>query len=91
MPEIPTAAETLPGFDLLTWYGVFAPVGTPREIVMRLNAEIVKSLGTPDVKQRLVAQGFDAEGNTPEEFTELIRRDLARWQKVIGAAKIRVE
>ena len=91
MPEIPTAAETLPGFDLLTWYGVFAPVGTPRDIVMRLNAEIVKSLGTPDVKQRLVAQGFDAEGNTPEEFTELIRRDLARWQKVIGAAKIRVE
>ena len=70
--------------------GLFDPATIDPE-TLRLNAEIVKSLGTPDVKQRLVAQGFDAEGNTPEEFTELIRRDLARWQKVIGAAKIRVE
>jgi tripartite-type tricarboxylate transporter receptor subunit TctC len=91
MPDVPTAAETLPGFDVLTWYGLFAPVGTPREIVMRLHAEIVKALGSAEVKQRLIAQGFDADGNTPEQFTEVIRRDLARWQKVIAAAKIRVE
>ena len=91
LPEVPTAAETLPGFDVLTWYGLFAPVGTPREIVSRLHAEVVKGLASTDVKQRLSAQGFDADGNTPEQFTEVIRRDLARWQKVIAAAKIRVD
>lgn len=91
MPEVPTAAETLPGFDVLTWYGLFAPVGTPREIVTRLHGEVVKALASADVKQRLIAQGFDADGNTPEQFTEVIRRDLARWQKVIAAAKIHVE
>jgi len=91
LPDVPTAAETLPGFDVLTWYGLFAPVGTPREIVMRLHAEVVKGLASVEVKQRLSAQGFDADGNTPEQFTEVIRRDLARWQKVIADAKIRVD
>ena len=89
--SVPPAAETLPGFDVLTWYGLFAPVGTPREIVARLQGEIVKALASADVKQRLIAQGFDADGNTSEQFTEVIRRDLARWQKVIAGAKIRVE
>jgi tripartite-type tricarboxylate transporter receptor subunit TctC len=91
LPDVPTAAEMLPGFDVLTWYGLFAPVGTPREIVMRLHGEVVKGLASADVKQRLSAQGFDADGNTPEQFTEVIRRDLARWQKVIADAKIRVD
>jgi len=91
LPDVPTAAVTLPGFDVLTWYGLFAPVGTPREIVMRLHAEVVKGLASVEVKQRLSAQGFDADGNTPEQFTEVIRRDLARWQKVIAGAKIRVD
>jgi tripartite-type tricarboxylate transporter receptor subunit TctC len=91
LPAVPTAAETLPGFDVLTWYGLFAPVGTPRDIIARLHGEIVKALASADVKQRLAAQGFDADGNTPEQFTAVIRRDLARWQKVIHEAKIRVE
>jgi tripartite-type tricarboxylate transporter receptor subunit TctC len=91
LPEVPTAAETLPGFDVLTWYGLFAPVGTPREVVMRLHDEVVRGLASAEVKQRLIAQGFDADGNTPEQFTEVIRRDLARWQKVIADAKIRVD
>ena len=91
LPEVPTAAETLPGFDVLTWYGLFAPAATPRDIVVRLNGEIVLALARAEVKQRLSAQGFDADGNTPEQFTEVIRRDLARWRKVIAEAKIRVE
>ncbi len=91
LPAVPTAAESLPGFEVLTWYGLFAPAGTPREIIARLHGETVKALASPDVKQRLTAQGFDAEGNTPDEFTAIIRRDLARWQKVISEAKIRVE
>ena len=56
-----------------------------------MRGETVKALASPDVKQRLAAQGFGADGNTPEQFTEVIRRDLARWQKVIAEAKIRVE
>jgi len=91
MPGVPTVAETVPGFEVVTWYGLFAPAGTPREIIARLHSETVKALASKEVKQRLVAQGFDAEGNTPGEFAVVIRRDLARWQKVIAAAKIRVE
>jgi tripartite-type tricarboxylate transporter receptor subunit TctC len=91
LPDVPTVAETLPGFEVITWYGLFAPAGTPREFMVRLHNETVKALASPEVKQRLFAQGFDAEGNTPEQFTEVIRRDLARWKKVIAAAKIRVE
>ena len=91
LPDVPTVAETLPGFEVITWYGLFAPAGTPREFIIRLHNETVKALASPEVKQRLSAQGFDAEGNTPEQFTEVIRRDLARWKKVIAAAKIRVE
>jgi tripartite-type tricarboxylate transporter receptor subunit TctC len=91
LPDVPTVAETLPGFEVITWYGLFAPAGTPREFIIRLHNETVKALASPEVKQRLFAQGFDAEGNTPEQFTEVIHRDLARWKKVIAAAKIRVE
>ena len=91
LPNVPTVAETLPGFEVTTWYGLFAPAGTPREIIARLHRETVNALASPEVKQRLAAQGFDADGNTPGEFTDVIRRDLARWQKVIAAAKIRVD
>jgi len=91
LPGVPTVADTLPGFDVVTWYGLFAPAGTPRDIVARLHAEIVKALASPDVKQRLTAQGFDSVGNSPEEFVQVIRRDLARWQKVVAAAKLRGE
>lgn len=77
LPDVPTVAETLPGFEVITWYGLFAPAGTPREFIVRLHDETVKALASPEVKQRLSAQGFDAEGNTPEQFTEVIRRDPA--------------
>ncbi len=91
LPGVPALAETVPGFEVITWYGLFAPAATPREVITRLHAEIVKALASPDVKQRLAAQGFDAIGNTPEEFVQVIRRDLARWQKVVAAAKLRGE
>ena len=90
LPDVPTVAQTLPGFEVLTWYGLFAPAGTPREIVTRLRDETVKALAGTEMKQRLAAQGFDAEGNTSEQFLAILRRDLARWQKVIAAANIRV-
>lgn len=91
LPDVPTVAESLPGFELVTWYGLFAAANTPRDIVGRLHGETVKALASPELKQRLAAQGFDAVGNTPEQFGDIIRRDLARWKGVIEAAKIRVE
>ena len=67
------------------------PLSRARARRKQLLRFTVKALASPDVKQRLAAQGFDADGNTPEQFTEVIRRALARWQKVIREAKIRVE
>lgn len=91
LPDVPTAAESLPGFEVLTWYGLFVPAGTPREIVARLNAETVKALNSPQMKQRIADQGFDAVGNSPEAFVAVIRRDLARWKGVIESAGIKAE
>ena len=71
--------------------GHFAPARTPRDIVVRLHAETVKALADGVIGQRLAAQGFDPVGTTPEQFAEIIRRDLARWKKVIASAKIRAE
>ena len=71
--------------------GLFAPARTPRDIVVRLHAETVKALADGVVRQRLAVQGFDPVGTTPEQFAELIRRDLARWKKVIASANIRAE
>ncbi len=89
LPDVPAVSETLPGFEVITWYGLFAPAGTPSSAITRLHAEIVKALASPDMKQRLASQGFQPEGNAPEQFVEIIRRDLARWQKVIATANIR--
>jgi tripartite-type tricarboxylate transporter receptor subunit TctC len=90
-PDVPLVSETLPGFEVVTWYGVLAPAGTSRDIVTLLNSEIGKALASPDVQQRLAAQGFDAGGISPEQFAALLRSDLARWRKVIRAADIKID
>jgi tripartite-type tricarboxylate transporter receptor subunit TctC len=91
MPDVPTVAETLPGFETVIWYGVLAPAKTPREIVARLNGEILKALGHDAVRQRLAAQGIDAAGIGPEKFAAIIKTDLARWGKVIRQGNIKPE
>jgi tripartite-type tricarboxylate transporter receptor subunit TctC len=91
LPHVPLVSETLPGFEVVTWYGVLAPAGTSRDIVTLLNSEIRKALASPDVQQRLAAQGFDAGGISPEQFAALLRSDLARWRKVIRAADIKID
>jgi len=91
MPEIAAIAETYPDFEVVIWYGFFAPARVPREAIARLQAEAVRALANHEVRQRLAAEGFDPGGNTPEEFAAIIRRDMARWQKVIAKANIRVE
>jgi tripartite-type tricarboxylate transporter receptor subunit TctC len=83
-PDIPTIAESgLPGYEVLQWYGVLAPAGTPRDIVTKLNAAIVKALHDPAVKERFLRDGAETVGGTPEEFAALIASELKKWGKVI--------
>ena len=83
-PEFATVAESgLPGYEAVSWYGVFAPAGTPRDIVMRLNSEIVRALKLPEVRQLLLAQGAEPVFDTPEQFAALIKSDIAKWGEVV--------
>ncbi len=92
MPELPTIAEAgVPGFAVNNWYGVFVPAGTPREIVARLNTELVKILHLPDVKQRLLDSGIEAISNTPEQFVVYIQAETRKWAKVVKDANVKVE
>jgi tripartite-type tricarboxylate transporter receptor subunit TctC len=92
LPEVPTVAESaLPGFDVTVWFAVLAPAATSRDIVNRLNAEIVKAIKTPDMRERFAQQGADPIGNTPEESAAVIKRDLAKWAKVVKDANIKLD
>ena len=92
LPDVPTFAESgQAGFDVTSWVGILAPVKTPRPIVEKLQREIASALREPKVRERYAALGIEPVGNTPEQFTEQIKADLARWEKVVKAANIRVE
>jgi tripartite-type tricarboxylate transporter receptor subunit TctC len=92
LPEVPTVAEAgLPGFEVTTWYGVLAPAGTPRPIVMRLNAEIVKVMQSPEMKDRLASMATEPVTSTPEAFAELIRQEIVKWGKVVRAAGLKAD
>ncbi len=88
--DLPTLAETgLPGYEAIGWHGILAPAGTPREIVARLNAEVVAAIRTPEMRARFAEQGAEPVGNTPEQFQEFLKSDLAKWSAVIKAAGVR--
>ena len=92
LPGLPTVAESgVPGFDVTVWFAVLAPAATPRDIVNRLNAEIIKAIKTPDMRERLAQQGAEPVGNTPEDFATVIKRDLAKWAKVVKDAGIKLD
>jgi tripartite-type tricarboxylate transporter receptor subunit TctC len=91
MPDMPTVAETLPGYEVLTWYGVFAPAATPRPVVDRLNATIAQSFATADAKAKLAALGADAQTNTPQEFAQAVKRETAKWAKIVKESGARAE
>lgn len=89
-PDIPTMAEAgLPGYDFTSWFGAFAPAGTPRPIVNKLNAAIVKALKAPEVSAQLSQQGADLVASSPEEFDAYLKSETEKWSKVIKAAGIR--
>lgn len=89
LPGMPTFAEAgLANFEAGSWYGILAPAGTPRDVVTKLHGETVRILALPDVRQRLASEGAEPIGNSPEEFSAQIRRDMARWAQVARDAKI---
>jgi tripartite-type tricarboxylate transporter receptor subunit TctC len=92
LPDVPTMIEAgLPGFELNFWIGIFAPANTPAPIVNRLNADILKALKLPEVREQFAAQGADVVGTSPKELQELIRTGIPRMAKLVKAAKIEPE
>lgn len=91
-PTVPTVAESgFPGFEVVQWSGAFAPAGTPRSIVVKVNAEINRALGLTDLQETYTRQGFEIRVGTPEKFAHYIKSELAKWSKVIKEAGIRAE
>jgi len=91
MPELPTIAETLPGYNASGWYGLFVPAATPKAIVTRLNTEAVKVLRMPDVIERLSSQGAEPVGSTPEEFAAFVRSEIDKWAHLVQTAHMKVD
>jgi tripartite-type tricarboxylate transporter receptor subunit TctC len=89
--DLPAIAEFLPGYEVVQWYGVLAPAGTPKEIVDRLYAEIARTIANPKLAQLLTNMGLVPTSNTPDEFRALIRLEIEKWGKVIKAAGIKGE
>ncbi len=91
-PEVPTMSESgLPGYDTGIWHGFMTTGGTPKNVVDRLNREIVKAVNLPDVKEQFIARGLVPVGSTPEQFDAFIRSEMAKWSKVIKDAGIKAE
>ena len=91
-PELPTVAESgLPGFDVVAWFGFFAPAATPRPIVDRLSAETRAALGAPEVRKRLIDLGAEPLGSTPQEFTAYVQAEFQRWGQLARDAGMRIE
>jgi tripartite-type tricarboxylate transporter receptor subunit TctC len=91
LPDVPAINESVPGYEALGWNGIFAPKGTPRSIIERLNRETVAILKRSDVNEQLVAQGLEIMGDSPEEFEAAVITDIEKWKKVLRGAGVRAE
>jgi tripartite-type tricarboxylate transporter receptor subunit TctC len=91
LPDVPTIAETVPGYSMSTWYGATVPAKTPRDIVVKLNQEMLKALAAPEVKERLASLGADIVGSSPEQTAAIFKADLEKYTKVARAANIRLD
>jgi tripartite-type tricarboxylate transporter receptor subunit TctC len=90
-PNVPAIAESLTGFEVTNWIGVFAPAATPRDVVTRWNGEVVRVMQAPDTQARLTSEGANSPAKTPEEFGTYVRSEIAKWAKVIQQAGIRAD
>jgi len=91
LPELATVAETLPGYEVVSWYGFVAPAGTPAPVIQRLHAATAQVLAMPEVRQGLAASGMIAAASTPAEFGDYIRTEVAKWAKVAKTANLRLD
>ncbi len=92
LPDLPTLAESgVPGYESTTWFGPLAPAKTPRDIIVKLNAELNQILLRPEVKKRFAADGIEALGSTPEQFGDYVKAEIARWAKVVKEAGVKLE
>ncbi len=92
LPHVPVIAQTgLPGYDAINWYPLMAPAATPRDIITKLNAEVIKALNDASVRERLIAQGLIPSGGSPEQLGQFIREDTKRWEPVIAATGVRLD
>jgi tripartite-type tricarboxylate transporter receptor subunit TctC len=91
-PEFPTVAESgVPGYEVTAWNAIYAPAAMPKELIARVNQDVVKVLGLADVRERLAQLGIDRVGNSPDEAAAYLRSETARWGKVIKAANVRAD
>jgi tripartite-type tricarboxylate transporter receptor subunit TctC len=91
-PSVPTIAESgLPGYEQSAWHGLLAPAGTPEAIITKLHAEVVRALRSKDVAERFAVQGIDVIGSSPAEFAAFIKQDLAKYEKLVKTAGIRID
>jgi tripartite-type tricarboxylate transporter receptor subunit TctC len=92
LPQVPTVAESgYKGFEAVTWFGIAGPANLPKDVVARLNTDINKALQAPDLRKKLRDQGADLGGSTPEQFSKLIREDIARWGKIVKESGAKVD
>ena len=92
LPELPTVAESgVPGYDVTSWNGMLIPAATPPDIIKRYNAEFNKAISAPDMRRRMIENGYEPVGGEPEKLSELIRVETAKWAKVVKAAGMKVD
>mgnify|MGYP001347410160 CR=1 FL=1 len=91
LPEVPTFAETFPGYEAQSWVGLVVPAGTPNSIVLRLNAAVFRALTEPESKQRFESQGMEVVASTPQEYADWIRDQVQKWGPIIRSLKIRLD
>ncbi len=90
LPDVPSIGETLPGYDVTHWYGIWGPKNMPRDIVLKWNQEVSKALKTDAMQDFLLKQGLEPAGGPPEEFTDRIKSDVAKWKRVVKEAHIKM-
>ena len=88
LPDVPTVAETVPGYDAASWFGMFGPRGLPRDVAQRWNTEINRFLQLPDVKERMAGLGLDPVGGSPQRLRDVVTRDIRKWREVVKAVRI---
>jgi tripartite-type tricarboxylate transporter receptor subunit TctC len=92
LPDVATVAEGgVPGYEVVAWYGLFAPAGTSRAIIRRVNSEVKRILALPETRERLSAEGADVASSTPEEFSAYIKTEMTKWSKVVNMSGARAD